>query len=888
MRLTSNLIYPSGPVQTFKVSIGNTSLHLLNKRGGYESENSKISCARIVFAPHQIRSNSKKVSLPYSVDDALSKLGFVAIGSVDYVEAALMLVSSQSFRQLSSGDVNAPEADATLSLSLGNVCVYACKDSCNCLMDTINELVLKITMPSHEELETMRAEFFSQLPQLDSIDTALQGDNESSSSLDLHVSPESVSLSDVLSHGLFTGEDALNFNNQIFEEIIDVNDNRSRTSTLSTLPEYKNEKSTFIESDSSHKLIDDFYEISNMSNHDDDNPSREQIDCWTAIEHPWSDDPSIPEGEEQSARWYTWDYDDDRKIESTVSQLMLPNGSTVIVEGNPGRRKPRIFNRHVPLQTSSDPLSDGDMGASSYAGGNKVQVKLRILIKDMSFRCRLFDGFDYPESPVLKEKESTNTREKLLGALMGDLEANDSSLVFANSATQTNTRKPTQPRQSCRYFQFAISGLKLRSDSFSQSKEHHLVSCTELNFTDMHLIETVSSDKPVKLLGEWVNQEEHPRDTNDGFFMMKVSKITHFSIFAVRTLLCHLCSNSFFQMVSLYPETQFSADGKLMGNEAHVIIELLPMRFFIHQIALRFIRNFFNNDQELIEDDTYTIDKPPDMFFPSFRVKSFDIKVDYKPLEVDKSALKEGSYIQLLNLLPLEDMILRLNGVEMRNLTGWGAIISELACKWLQDVSSTQMHKFLTQTRPLHPIANVGDSVKNFVLLPLKEYKQRGNVQRALRKGTSKLVGVVAYETLSVGAKLTGYAAKKLNNKRILSSSETTSVPSTSLASSRPKSSTLPRNMGDVSDRAIESLSRGLKEANAKIIIMPYREYQKTGTKGAMKTVVKGIPVAVCAPLSGAVEALSHGLYGASNQLRPDLFEEREASKRFHDDEEDI
>ncbi len=537
MRLTSNLIYPAGTVQTFKVSIGNISLHLLNKRGGYESENSKISCARIVFAPHQI--NSKKVPLPYSLDDALSKSGFVAIGSVDYVEAALMLDSSQSFKQLSSGEVNAPEATATLSASLGDVCIYACKDSFTCLMDTINELVLKITMPSHEELKMMRAEFFSKPPRPDSTDTALHFDDESSSSLDQHVSPESLSLSDVLSHGLFTDEDVLKFDDQNFDELVEVNDNRSRTSTLSTLPEYNNEKSTLIESDSSHKLIDDFYEISNMSSQYDDKPSR--IDCWTAIEHPWSDDPSIPEGEEQSARWYTWDDDAyDRKIESTVSQLMLPNGSTVVVEGNPGRRKPRIFNRHVPLQTSSDPLSDGDMGASSYAGTKNVQVKLRILISDMSFRCRLFDGFDYPESPILKDKESMNTKEKLLGALMGDLEANDSSSVFANSATQKNTRKPKQPRQSYRYFQFAFSGLKLRSDSFSQSKHHHLVSCIELNFADMHLIETVSSDKPVKLLGEWVNQEEHPRDTNDGLFMMKVSKITHFSISHIRTLLCHL------------------------------------------------------------------------------------------------------------------------------------------------------------------------------------------------------------------------------------------------------------------------------------------------------------------------------------------------------------
>ncbi len=371
-------------------------------------------------------------------------------------------------------------------------------------------------------------------------------------------------------------------------------------------------------------------------------------------------------------------------------------------------------------------------------------------------------------------------------------------------------------------------------------------------------------------------------------------------------------------MVSLIPETKFAADGKLMGNEGHVVLELLPIRFFIHQIALRFIRQFFRSDDQESNEESGNnnppnesdAENPPDMFFPTFKVKPFDIKVDYKPLEVDTTALKDGSYIQLLNLLPLEDMILRLNGVELRNLTGWGPVISELACKWLQDVSSTQMHKFLTRTTPLHPLANVGDGMKNFVLVPLKEYKQRGNVKKALRKSTSKLVGVVAYEALSVGAKLTGYAAKKLNKgkKKLLSStspssssaeksasssfmmspslstSTRASLSTTTSTTSKPISA-IPRNIGDVSDRAIESLSRGLKEANAKIIIIPYREYQKTGTKGAMKKVVRGIPVAVCAPLSGAVEALSHGLYGASNSLRPDLFEEREASKRFHDED---
>lgn len=261
---------------------------------------------------------------------------------------------------------------------------------------------------------------------------------------------------------------------------------------------------------------------------------------------------------------------------------------------------------------------------------------------------------------------------------------------------------------------------------------------------------------------------------------------------------------------------------------------------------------------------------PPEMFFPTFRVKSFNIKVDYKPKIVNTSALKDGHLIELLNVLPLEDMILRLSEVEMRNLTGWGSIISELACNWLADVSSTQMHKFLTRTTPLHPFATVGDGMKQFLMIPLEEYKQKGNVKKGFRRGTKKFAEVLAYETLSVGARVTGFAAKKLG--KLKSKTRVGQLPS-------QLSTPLPRSMEEVSDHALESLARGLKEANANVIIIPYREYQKTGTRGAVKCVVKGLPVAICAPLSGAAEAMSYSLYGVRNQLRPDLLEEEEASK---------
>lgn len=490
----------------------------------------------------------------------------------------------------------------------------------------------------------------------------------------------------------------------------------------------------------------------------------------------------------------------------------------------------------MPVDPVSNPLSDGDMGSLKFSGCDEPpKVNLRVIISDMSLDCRLFDGFDWNPKGTLHAP--SNRASSLVETLLDD-EIDSGNDMFRNPEEKIQS----VPRNSQRYFQVSFSGLKLRMDSFQDSTDHSLVSCTDLALADFYLLETVSDKTPVKLMGEWVNEEHHPRDSNDGLLTMK--------------------------MVSMHPVEMFSSDGNLMGNESRVTIELLPIRFFIHQVALRFIRTFFHHDGDVAGEKSASSSTvaPPELFFPIFKVRPVNIKVDYKPKQVDTAALKDGSLVQLLNVLPLEDMILRLSEVEMRNLTGWGAIICELACNWLQDVSSTQMHKFLTRTSPLHPFATVGDGVKQFLMIPLEEYKQKGNVQKGLKKGTKILANVLAYETLSVGAKLTGFAAKRLGKKKVKNSS----IP-------------LPRSMDEVSDRAIESLTRGLKEANTKMIIIPYREYQQSGAKGAVKCVVRGLPVAVCAPLSGAAEAVSYGLYGVRNQLRPDLREEEEVSKRFHD-----
>jgi len=61
-------------------------------------------------------------------------------------------------------------------------------------------------------------------------------------------------------------------------------------------------------------------------------------------------------------------------------------------------------------------------------------------------------------------------------------------------------------------------------------------------------------------------------------------------------------------------------------------------------------------------------------------------------------------------------------------------------------------------------------------------------------------------------------------------------------------------------------------------VIIPYREYRRSGARGAATSVLKGIPVALAAPTSATAEAISFALLGARNSIRPDIRKEEEAS----------
>lgn len=249
-----------------------------------------------------------------------------------------------------------------------------------------------------------------------------------------------------------------------------------------------------------------------------------------------------------------------------------------------------------------------------------------------------------------------------------------------------------------------------------------------------------------------------------------------------------------------------------------------------------------------------------------FRFRPFKLKVDYTPQKVNSQALRDGSLVELVNLSPLDGMILTLQPVTVTNEIGFGSVLSIVVSRWVEDICATQLLKFLTNSRPLEPITKVSGAAVDMVILPWDAFQNGESIQKALRAGATSFSKTLVYETFTLTSRIADFFAG--NMSRV--SSHNRAI--------RPYET--PKGMLDATPHAVESISRGLQAANYKIVIIPYREYRRHGARGAVTSVLKGIPVAVAAPASGAAEALSFALLGARNQLRPDIRKEEEASYR--------
>lgn len=328
-------------------------------------------------------------------------------------------------------------------------------------------------------------------------------------------------------------------------------------------------------------------------------------------------------------------------------------------------------------------------------------------------------------------------------------------------------------------------------------------------------------------------------------------------------------------MITWKPERLVTEDNEVQSDDCEASVQILPMRVILDQRAIHFVQAFFRGEEKSEDKKDWTagLHMIPPPRFRAFRVRPWKLKVDYMPQKMDVGALRDGSVVELINIIPIDGMIITLSEVVVENGFGFGEVMSGLTGRWLQEVVSTQLHKFVANARPFEPLTDVGQGISDLVVLPYEAFKNGDAVQRAMTSGVKSLAETLTFQTLTTTSRLTEYAANKMANfiGGRYAGSAANPLPI------RPTAA--PKGVQDVTGHAMQSLARGFQAANYKVVIVPYREYGRNGATGAASSVLRGIPVMMVAPMTGAAEALSYTLLGARNALRPDLRREEEAAR---------
>jgi hypothetical protein len=801
-RLSSNLMKPTGFKQAYSLSIGDVTYHITRNmsENSYRNENTRL-CRSSLLAKEEKVCVVPAASLFGTMPEAiLRELDFVNVLSLDTIDAIAIHINEN----VESKSKSSKEPPLTINLTLGTLSVHSCKDSFTCFASSVGELQAKLTALTDKDIAELKTIGSDSLP-----------------------APDTTRMEEQICDRLKQKMD---------QRIIPV-------IQTSALP--KNNSLEFL-----------------LDGHE-----------WTTVDKDPSAGPVIPPGDEQIAGWYN-------TSQNTANGGTFPS---------------KIIHQHFPLYITADPLSEGDMGARTFVGKTTdLFLKSRLSIHKLSVKIRFFDGYDWPDKCSIQQKEAASrpgrmfvieplpaqilqekkdkTKDKtsecksslaMKSKLMGELLAEDmesktffeevplpedrASIINRQKHLRLSGRKPSV------FFQISFNGVSLRMDSYEQSKTHRLQSILELAVSKLFIAETVSGSRPIKMFGEWNNDQEHPRDTRFGTLMLS--------------------------MTTWAPKNKITKENEIESDECDVTVQLMPMRCLLDQRAITFMKAFFNNEDN---DDSGKTNDPekwssklhlfPPPRFKTFKIKSWKIKVDYYPTRIDVSALREGSIVELVNLSPIHRMVITLDEVIVVDSLGLGPVFGETVSCWIKEICGTQLHKFLANARPFEPFTDVGQGLTDLVILPYEAFKQGDSIQRAMKKGMKSLAETVIFQTLTTSSSLTKFAADIMADSLGRKGLNDIANP----FPSRPLS--VPKGIGDARQHAAKSLARGFNAANYKVVIVPYREFMRNGMTGALTSVIKGIPVLLVAPLTGATEAASYTLLGARNALRPDIRKEEEAS----------
>ncbi|RKP07930.1 ATG C terminal domain-containing protein [Thamnocephalis sphaerospora] len=343
------------------------------------------------------------------------------------------------------------------------------------------------------------------------------------------------------------------------------------------------------------------------------------------------------------------------------------------------------------------------------------------------------------------------------------------------------------------------------------------------------------------------------------------------------------------------------------ASEEELRIRILPLRFHIDQDALNFAIQFFNVDELMNSPKPQQHPKSDSPYFERFELRPIMLKIDYKPKKFGLSSLREGQFLELMNVFQLDGSEVMLREVKLTGVSGLHKLADAIQATWLPHIRYTQVPSFVSGVSPIRSVVNIGSGVADLVLLPIEQYRKDGRIVRGLQKGLHSFTKATAMEALKLGTKLavgTQVLLEHADDILSFESGSATAVPGAAamarqssfgsdggpteyrLSGKDPEGSDgsekegsrfsgvskygqQPTGFNEGIELAYDSMRRNVGSAAHTIFAVPMEVYEQKGAHGSVKAVVRAVPVAVLRPMIGASEAFSKALMGLRNTIDP-------------------
>jgi hypothetical protein len=464
LRISSNIVKPAPSVQAYSVSVGDISWLLCNNRSPHNFENSLLPGGGDVMARKDLVFRSPQ-GRGAPVDAVFRDMCSKTILTLESIDAILVKNIDSDRSEGSSSN----EPLTTISLTLGELSLYACKDSFQCFSESIGELQTLMTAKTDEQVEQIRCN--AQRSQ-GKVDEAVS--KKTSAITDPNKSRFDVAAIpiDTEDDFLLDGYDWTTVDHQNSAEIPPDEEQTARWFHSAQVSESGPDMTASFQSQSSDtasapRIITQHFPLQ-------------------VVQEPFG----------------TGGLDDAAKLAGTSA---ITVGTRVLLHDM--KVKIRLFDGYDWPEAQ---------------GSRKRDPKALFVISETKS--------DASKTGAAKNASADQSQAK--SALLGGLLAsdNDTDSPFGDlplpedrvriTLAQNDLRRLA--RRTSNYIQVSAEGISLRLESYSESLDHRLNSCLYLSAKDFFFAETLSRPNPVKMFGEWFNEVEHPRDSKEGLLTFKV------------------------------------------------------------------------------------------------------------------------------------------------------------------------------------------------------------------------------------------------------------------------------------------------------------------------------------------------------------------------------